>query len=144
MPSPSPTRRRLVALAGLSGPCAAAALLLAAAGPTAAPGAGAPAAAGLVAVIDAESGGVRAATAAEIGALDADLAAKLSRSTEGLTVVRHPNGMESIDLQERFQNVSVVTMGADGRRTFACCADPAHAAAHLHGAVPASGVPEVK
>lgn len=100
-------------------------------------------AAGLRAVVDPEHGGLRPATAEDL-ALDADLAAKLSRSSEGLEVVTHPGGMQSVDLQGRFQSLTVMTIDADGRKRTACVHDAHDAAALLHGCVPTAPAPEVK
>lgn len=115
------------------------------AGETAAAGplASAPTAAGLRAFVDPEHGGVRAPTAAEMAAVSADLAAKLSRSSEGLTVVKHPDGRKSVDLQGRFQSVSVATIGADGRPRVECLQDAGEAAARLSGE-PAASREEVR
>lgn len=101
------------------------------------------AAAGLRAFVDPEHGGVRAPTAAEMAAVSADLAAKLSRSSEGLTVVKHPDGRKSVDLQGRFQSVAVATIGADGRPRVACLQDAGEAAARLAGE-PAASREEVR
>jgi hypothetical protein len=52
----------------------------------------------------------------------------LSRSSEGLTLERRPDGITKVQLQGRFQNASVV--GADGRAT---CVDSPAALDHLGG-----------
>jgi hypothetical protein len=44
----------------------------------------------------------------------------LSRSTEGLVTTRAPDGHVSVDLQGRFQSVSVARIGADGEIEVAC------------------------
>jgi len=44
----------------------------------------------------------------------------VNQSTEGLVQVRHANGMVSMDLQGRFQNVSLAKKEADGTVTQAC------------------------
>lgn len=100
-------------------------------------------AAGLRAFVDPEHGGARPPTPAEMAALTADLAAKLSRSSEGLTVVKHADGRKSVDLQGRFQSVSVATIGADGRPRVECLQDAAEAAARL-GGEPAASRGEVR
>lgn len=43
-----------------------------------------------------------------------------NRSSEGLTVVRHANGMASVDLEGRFMNVMVATAAPDGSAVFSC------------------------
>lgn len=44
----------------------------------------------------------------------------LSRSTEGLVFTRAPGGPISVDLQGRFQNVTVARIGADGEIEMTC------------------------
>lgn len=44
----------------------------------------------------------------------------LSRSSEGLVFQRAPNGTVSVDLQGRFQNVSVARIDADGEIRTGC------------------------
>ena len=51
---------------------------------------------------------------------EAALEQMTSRSSEGLTLVTHDNGMLSVDLEGRFMNVMVATPNADGTRTFSC------------------------
>lgn len=53
--------------------------------------------------------------------LDADTQNALRRDTEGLHVVRHADGSESMDLQGRYQSVSMVHIDANGVKTF--CTD---------------------
>lgn len=43
-----------------------------------------------------------------------------SRSSEGLTVVRHDNGMLSVDLDGRFMNVMLAAPNADGTHSLSC------------------------
>ena len=45
-----------------------------------------------------------------------------SRSSAGLAVVRHDNGMLSVDLQGRFMNAMRATPNADGTHTLSCTA----------------------
>ena len=58
---------------------------------------------------------------------DALLDRLTSRSSEGLVLVEHPNGMQSIDLDGRFQNVMRATPLADGSAHLSC-----QAGAHAH------------
>lgn len=44
----------------------------------------------------------------------------VNQSTEGLVEVKHPDGSVSMDLQGRFQNVSVAKREADGTVTQSC------------------------
>jgi hypothetical protein len=53
---------------------------------------------------------------------EAALEQMTSRSSEGLRVVQHDNGMVSVDLEGRFMNVMVATRNADGTPTFSCLA----------------------
>lgn len=53
--------------------------------------------------------------------LDADTQNALRRDTEGLLQVHHADGSVSMDLQGRFQSVSVVRTNQDG--TFTVCTD---------------------
>ncbi len=55
----------------------------------------------------------------------------VNNSTEGLVPVRHSNGMTSIDLQGRFQNVVMAKREADGTVTQACVDNVDSAAAFL-------------
>lgn len=55
----------------------------------------------------------------------------VNQSTEGLVPVRHSNGMTSIDLQGRFQNVVMAKREADGSVTHACVDNVDSAAAFL-------------
>lgn len=51
---------------------------------------------------------------------EAALEQMTSRSSEGLTVVRHDNGMLSVDLEGRFMSVMVATQAADGTAALSC------------------------
>jgi hypothetical protein len=56
--------------------------------------------------------------------LQQSLSASLSRSTKGLTVERTSTGSKRIDLQKRFQHMSVVTQRADGQLEQRCISSP--------------------
>ena len=104
----------------------------------------APGTAGLKAYLDPETGELTTgpAPASELE-LDAELQNALRRDDEGLEVVRHPDGSYSMDLQGRFQSVSVVTIDANGKRTI--CTDNVGAVENvLEGNVPAPNTAEVK
>ncbi len=53
---------------------------------------------------------------------EAALEQMTNRSSAGLTVVRHDNGMISVDLEGRFMNVMVATPAADGSTALSCLA----------------------
>jgi len=74
--------------------------------------------------VDAEHGGLVPAGSAQLGQISRDLREKLSRSADGLEVVEHENGMLSVDLQGRFQSVSVLHLAEDGTAEMKCLEDP--------------------
>ena len=53
-------------------------------------------------------------------AIRAELAELLNRSSEGLVVRELANGVKAMDLQGRFQNVTILNIGADGSRKLTC------------------------
>lgn len=75
-------------------------------------------------------------------AADGEMARMLSRSTEGLHEVHHPDGRVSVNLQGRFMNASVARIGADGAVEHLCAEDQAEAEAFLAGAASAEPAPE--
>jgi hypothetical protein len=81
-------------------------------------------AAGLRVQIDQEHGGIVPLGATGLGALSDDLRQKLSRSAEGLEIVEHENGMRSVDLQGRFQSVSVLRIQPNGKKELECLDSP--------------------
>lgn len=83
----------------------------------------APAFGGLIVGIDPETGVLGPATAQQRLALLGPEAAMLSRSTDGLVEFRLPDGGVGIDLAGRFQELSYVRVGADGRYVFGCTDD---------------------
>jgi hypothetical protein len=58
--------------------------------------------------------------------LDADTQNALRHDHEGLEVVRHADGSESMDLQGRYQSVSIIRIDENGKKTI--CAGDAHQA----------------
>jgi len=48
--------------------------------------------------------------------LDPEVENALRKDTEGLVNVTHPNGAVSIDLDERYQEASIVVIGENGKR----------------------------
>jgi len=84
----------------------------------------APGTASMRVVVDKATGELRAPNAEEAKALasqDARLnGVDLNESSEGLTVVHHPNGMQSVNLEGRFMSSSVAKIGADGKIIATC------------------------
>ena len=76
-------------------------------------------------------------------AADDEMARMLSRSTEGLLEVHHPDGRVSVNLQGRFMNASVARIGADGTVEQLCAEDHTEAEAFLAGAASAEPAPEI-
>jgi len=110
----------------------------------------APGTAALRAALDPETGSlvtgpdahrILAGTTGGDKATDAEMARMLSRSTEGLHEVHHPDGRVSVNLQGRFMNASVARLGADGAVEQLCAEDLAEAEAFLAGAASAEPAP---
>ena len=94
---------------------------------------------------DAQSGRLRAPTPAESRRLSAAMQRMVNRSTTGLTVVQHANGMKSVNLQDRFQSIAVGKKDADGSVAERCVTNKAEAQAFTKGKVkPAKNTAEVK
>src|SRR5690349_16942951 len=72
------------------------------------------------AAVDPATGRLRGITPEEARALLESVSRELSHSDEGLTLVYHPNGMISIDLQDRFQSAALVRVEADGTLRARC------------------------
>ena len=75
-----------------------------------------PGSAALRATINPETGMVEISHKAPKSTLDAQTLEALRRDTDGLTPVHHPNGAVSVNLEGRFQSVSVARIGKDGKR----------------------------
>jgi septal ring-binding cell division protein DamX len=101
--------------------------------------------AGMQVAIDPKTGRLRQPTPEERQALARALARTLNRSTEGLPVTRYANGMERVDLQGRFQSVSVATV-ENGKVHERCVTNAAEAKAAAKPAAAAkpTPAPEVK
>src|SRR3954469_5985946 len=67
-----------------------------------------------VASVDA-NGKVRTPTPEEVKKITDDTNRNLSHSTAGLVVVNREDGSKHVDLQDRFQAVSLAKIGADGK-----------------------------
>jgi len=84
----------------------------------------APGTASMKVFIDQNTGELRAPTPAEAKALASAEAridgVDLNESSEGLTVIQHKNGMQSVDLEGRFMSSSVAAIDADGKLVTGC------------------------
>ena len=89
--------------------------------------------AGQTVAIDRQTGRLRQPTPEEARALAAGLKAMLNRSTDGLTVVQHANGAKSVDLQGRFQSISVAKVDSDGKVAERCVTSLREADAIVNG-----------
>ena len=78
--------------------------------------------------IDTQSGEIKPLTPQEAEKLAEGLAPMLDDSTDGLVKVRHADGSISMDLQDRFQNVTVARVTSDGTIEQSCVDNPRAAA----------------
>ena len=74
--------------------------------------------------IDAQTGQVRPLTQQEAQQLAEELKKLANQSTEGLQSVRHPDGTVSVNLEDRFQNVTLARKNEDGTVTQSCVDNP--------------------
>ncbi len=81
-----------------------------------------PGTAGMVIAIDPETGLVGAPSSEQLAEMKLDENELVSR--EGGILVRHPNGMVSLDLQGRNQDYAVVKRTADGKIVTGCVQHP--------------------
>jgi hypothetical protein len=72
-----------------------------------------------IASVDA-NGKVRTPTPEEVKKITDDTNKNLSHSTQGLVVVKRVDGSRFVDLQDRFQSVSLAKVGADGKVQTEC------------------------
>ncbi|MEO6119809.1 MAG: hypothetical protein ABIP12_03895 [Terriglobales bacterium] len=70
--------------------------------------------------VSAKTSQLREPTRDEVELLLEGMAPSLSTSTEGLELVRHDNGAISLDLQGRFQNITIAKIEADGSISQRC------------------------
>ncbi len=75
-----------------------------------------PGTAALRATINPETGEIEISSKAPKTTLDIQTVESLRRDTEGLKPVVHPNGAVSVNLEGRFQSVSVVRIDKNGKR----------------------------
>lgn len=71
-----------------------------------------------------------------------NLAARMSRETQGLAVVTHADGRRSVELGGRFTHMSVAVTGVDGKTRIRCFSDYHEMIAALNGQ-PAPEVPNL-
>ena len=79
--------------------------------------------------VDSQTGQIKPLTPEEARKLAAGLKGMLNKSTEGLVEEHHPDGSASVDLQGRFQNVTVARVNEDGTVSQSCVDNPRAAAA---------------
>jgi hypothetical protein len=81
--------------------------------------------------VDPQTGQIRPMSREEAQRLADGLKTMLNKSTEGLVRERHADGSVSIDLKDRFQNVSLARTNPDGSVEQACVDEPEAAAKFL-------------
>ena len=81
--------------------------------------------------LDPETGALVQAPADAGKALSPAVANMLSRSSEGLVEVHHPDGRVSVDLQGRFMSASLARITADGEVETTCVETPEQGAVFL-------------
>ena len=79
--------------------------------------------------VDGETGQIRALTPDEKEKLAAGLKDLINNSTEGLNTVHHADGSMSVDVEGRFQNVTVARVNTDGSVAQSCVDNPKAAGA---------------
>lgn len=79
--------------------------------------------------VDSQDGQIQELTPAEAEKLAAGLKPMLNKSSEGLVEVQHPDGSVSMDLEGRFQNVTVARINKDGSVSQSCVDNPRAAGA---------------
>jgi len=78
--------------------------------------------------IDTQTGEIKPLTQEEAQKLANGLAPMLDNSTDGLVEVQHSDGSVSMDLQGRFQSVTVARVNSDGTVETSCVDNPRAAA----------------
>lgn len=79
--------------------------------------------------VDTQTGKMKPLTQEEARKLAESLKGLLNKSTEGLVEEHNADGSVSMDLQDRFQNVTVARVNEDGTLTTSCVDNPRAAAA---------------
>jgi hypothetical protein len=72
--------------------------------------------------LDPESGQLVPVTGLDKATFDRQLSQMLNRSSAGLREIRHADGGVSVDLEGRFQSLSVATIGPEGQLHTGCVA----------------------
>ncbi len=85
---------------------------------------------------DTKTGMLRAATAAEVAAMAAQIDRLLDRSSTGLSEEKRPDGSVTVDMKGHFQHGTLARIGADGKLEKICTDDAEQAKAFL-GLIPA-------
>jgi len=99
---------------------------------------------GQSAAVDAQ-GKLRPLSADEAQELGAAMSRHVDQSSEGLQATDHPSGAVSVDLDDRFQNMTLARRGADGKVSTACVGSKAEADQFLRqGAAPAARSPAAR
>lgn len=91
--------------------------------------------------VDSETGQIKPLTPEGARKLAEGLKGMLNKSSEGLVEEQHPDGSVTMDLQGRFQNVTVARVNKDGTVTQSCVDNP-RAAASFFGIDPKLLEPE--
>jgi hypothetical protein len=79
--------------------------------------------------VNSQTGQIKALTQEEARKLAAGLKQMVNQATEGLVQVRHADGSVSMDLEGRFQNVTVARVNKDGSVSQSCVDNPQAAGA---------------
>jgi hypothetical protein len=79
--------------------------------------------------VNSQTGQIKALTPEEAQKLAAGLKQMINQSTEGLVQVQHDDGSVSMDLEGRFQNVTVARVNKDGSVSQSCVDNPQAAGA---------------
>ena len=79
--------------------------------------------------VDSQTGRMRELSPEEARKLATGLNQMVNKSTEGLSEVHHPDGSVTMDLQDRFQNVTVARVNDDGSVSQSCVDNPEAAGA---------------
>jgi hypothetical protein len=74
--------------------------------------------------VDSQTGQVKELTPEEARKLAAGLKQMVNKSAKDLEEVHHPDGSSSLDLEGRFQNVTVAKVDEDGNLTQSCVDNP--------------------
>jgi len=79
--------------------------------------------------VDGQTGEIQPLTPQEAEKMAAGLATMVNQSSEGLVQVQHSDGSVSMDLEGRFQNVTVARVNKDGSVSTSCVDNPRAAGA---------------